>query len=132
MARKLENSFIAGVHKHISPEIHCEKMANPYRGGTADVWYDGNQDHWVEYKFIVIPKRTETLIDITSLLSTLQQRWLTARYNNGRKVAVVVGSEKGGVVFEGISWQQPIDAKTFQHNMQTRKEIADWITQRCM
>lgn len=132
MARKPENSFITGVHKYIPAQIHCEKMANPYRGGTADVWYDGKRDHWVEYKFIVVPKRAETMIDIPALLSTLQKDWLTERYNNGRTVAVVVGSAKGGVIFEGIDWLQPINTLHFQRRLNTRKDIAEWITRRCL
>lgn len=124
---------MASVNKHLPPrsELHREKMANPYRGGTADWWYSGRTtDLWIEAKFISIPKRPDTLIAIPPpgrLLSSLQADWLESRHAEGRNVWVLVGSTPGGVIFPGISWQTPITAAAFREQLQSRKQLADAI-----
>ena len=91
LAAKPETTFYTSVHRHLPPldKLHREKMANPYRGGTADHWYDGpDADLWIEWKFIVLPKRGNTTIDLVtprgkkleSPLSALQQDWLAGRH----------------------------------------------------
>lgn len=99
MAQKPENQFIAGVHKYL-PDVYFEKMNNPYRGGTADVWYSGVLgDLWVEYKFLPkLPRRGLIIPD----LSELQKRWIHNRRNEGRRVHVIVGCPAGGVWFLSI------------------------------
>jgi hypothetical protein len=53
VSSKPETTFIQSIHRHLPKEVYREKMANPYRGGTPDVWYSGyKSDLWVEYKFI--------------------------------------------------------------------------------
>lgn len=96
MARKPENQFIAGVHKYL-PDVYFEKMNNPYRGGTADVWYSGvHGDLWIEYKYLPkVPSRGLIVPD----LSELQKRWIANRRAEGRRVHVVVGCPAGGVWF---------------------------------
>lgn len=88
MAKKPENQFIANVHKHITG-VYCEKMFNPYRGGTPDVWYSGmGGDLWIEYKYIirsVLPAR------IKPNLSAQQVHWIRNRIQEGRKVWVATG-----------------------------------------
>jgi hypothetical protein len=81
MARKPENTFIASVHKHLQC-TYFEKMNNPYRSGTPDVWYSGDKsDLWAEYKFIQsIPVKVDVRLD----LSELQKLWLRRRYEEGR------------------------------------------------
>jgi hypothetical protein len=134
-----ETRFIASVHRHLPPEdeFHREKMANPYRGGTADSWYSGKfNDLWVEWKFIEVPARADTMIDLISgkkpTLSVLQQDWLRDRYNEGRHVLVIVGSKLGGVVFETPKdWTKPLNAAMFRHRLATRAELADRIYTFC-
>lgn len=71
-------------------------MHNPYRGGTADVWYSGKRDAWIEYKWInSLPKKGVLVPD----LSGLQKHWLGSRFIEGRNVFVVVGCPSGAVVF---------------------------------
>lgn len=142
MAAKPETTFYTSVHRHLPPpsELHREKMANPYRGGTFDHWYDGPAaDLWVEWKFIELPKRPDTMIDLVtprgkrmeSPLSGLQQEWGRARHKNGRDVWVIVGCKEGGVVYQApngpCGWATAITAEEFRGRMVDRKEIASLI-----
>lgn len=138
---KPETNFYTAVHKFLPPvdELHREKMSNPYRGGTADHWYSGKNDLWIEWKFEVLPVRDTTLIDICGgkkpSLSHLQQDWLRCRYAEGRDVYVIIGSKEGGVIMTEPSagrfaWERPITAAHYRANLMTRKEIAAWIQQR--
>lgn len=131
---KPETTFYTSVHKHLPPlsELHREKMHNPYRGGTADHWFSGcKADLWVEYKFIVVPKRDDTMIDLVGgnkpIISVLQQDWLTERHNEGRNVWVIVGCKEGGVVFRGREWGGAFDAGSFRLRIKDRKDIANQI-----
>lgn len=126
---KPENQFISGVHKYLKPgEPHHEKMHNMYRGGTADVWYSGNKaDLWIEYKFLPrVPQRGS----VKANLSVLQMNWLTARYAEGRSVYVVVGCPAGGVILCSSEWEHELPAGEFTERVASRKELAQWITQR--
>lgn len=128
MASKPESSFIQGVHRHL-PTVYKEKMNNPYRGGTPDVWYSGNLgDLWVEYKCLPrIPKHANILPD----LSPNQQLWIADRYAEGRNVIVVVGVEKdGGVIYEDKAWMQPLSPTEFRSKMRTKEAIAAFIHHR--
>lgn len=102
MAAKPETTFTASVHRHLPPlsELYREKMANPYRGGTPDYWYSAKRDLWVEWKYIVLPKRDGTLVDVGSELSPLQQLWIDSRRREGRDVWVIAGSKDGGIIFQ--------------------------------
>ena len=136
MASKPETTFYTGVHKHLPPpsQLYREKMANPYRGGTADHWYDGMKaDLWVEWKFIPLPRRDDTVIDLVtprgkkgeSPLSALQQLWLEGRHRNGRNVWVIVGCKDGGVVMRSPSaWRMAWRVDAFKANLQSRQSIA--------
>ena len=136
MAAKPETAFYTSVHRHLPSidRLHREKMANPYRGGTADHYYDGpDADMWIEWKFILLPKRDDTVIDLVtprgkkneSPLSGLQQDWLAGRHRNGRNVWVVVGCKEGGVIRRcPDEWDTPWRADVFRVNLQTRQSIA--------
>lgn len=103
------------------------KNHNQFNGGIADVWYSGNAaDLWVEYKFITVPTRDKTII--VPELSALQREWLTSRHAEGRNVGVIIGSKEGGVWFPGVSWQVPIDAKTFRSRCVDRKSLSKMVS----
>lgn len=93
MAKQPEGTFIASVHKHLPEGLYRQKNHNPYNGGIADVWYSGERDLWVEYKFLVLPKRDTTVIDLVGgkepSISRLQQEWLHSRHCEGRNVGVI-------------------------------------------
>jgi hypothetical protein len=131
MSRMPENTFINGVHRYLPPLnlLHREKMANPYRGGTADWWYSARSglDLWIEWKYIEVPVRDETLIDLRKLLTPLQQDWLNNRYAEGRNIMVGVGCKAGGVLFGGGNWMDPIKAGRFAIQVADRKTLADTI-----
>lgn len=121
---KPENTFIRSVHRHI-PEVYAEKMCNPYRAGTADVWYSGALgDLWVEYKWLpATPVRAVIKPD----LSAQQRRWLDSRCAEGRNVAVIVGCPDGGVRFLRGAWSAGVTATRFRAELLDRRALADWI-----
>ena len=135
MSRGPENTFISSVHKHVPERVYRMKNHNEYNGGIADCWYSGvNGDLWVEYKFLVVPARDTTVIDLTNhtkFLSVLQQKWLTDRYLEGRSIGVVVGCADGGAIFPGVTWSGPLTAGEFRAKVVTRKAVADWIDSHC-
>jgi hypothetical protein len=128
-----ENTFITSVHKHLPVDLYWMKNHNQYNGGIADVWYSGSRaDLWVEYKFVVVPARDETVIDLvtprgkknTSDISALQQEWLSSRHREGRNVGVIIGSRLGGVWLPGLSWQSTLSTVAFKERLQSRAELA--------
>lgn len=127
---KPETRFYTAVHKLLPRGLHREKMHNPFRGGTADVWYSGNADDlWVEYKWLArLPVRTSICLD--KLLSPLQQQWLLGRYEEGRNVVVILGTPKGAWVFEGASWTRPLSPDVIRTGGLTKRNVADYITKR--
>ena len=126
---KPETTFTAAVHKHLPPgreEPYWMKNNNVYTAGIWDVWYSGEAaDLWVEYKFIVLPKRDST--PILAELSELQLKWGRDRYAEGRNLAVIIGCKEGGVVLWDKDWELPMTAYDFKKQMMSRKELAEWI-----
>ena len=133
MSRQPENTFIASVHKYLPPisRLYRMKNHNEYNGGIADCWYSGVSDMWVEYKFLKLPVRDRTVIDLVGgndpTISTLQQEWLKGRHDEGRKVGVIVGCKDGGVWFPGTSWETPLTAGEFRSRLIARKDVATQI-----
>ena len=128
-----ENTFIASVHRYLPDAVYRMKNHNQYNGGIPDVWYSGSKaDLWIEYKFITLPKKDDTLIDLTStknpILSNLQQQWLAERHKEGRNVAVIVGSKLGGVWMPKLDWSVTLSTYSFRVNTITRNAIAKIIT----
>ena len=128
-----ENTFIASVHRYLPDAVYRMKNHNQYNGGIPDVWYSGSKtDLWIEYKFITLPKKDDTLIDLTSaknpILSHLQQQWLAERHKEGRNVAVIVGSKLGGVWMPNLDWSVTLSTYSFRTNTITRNAIAKIIT----
>lgn len=132
MSSKPENTFISSVHRHLPGGLYRMKNHNQYNGGIADVWYSGDKaDLWVEYKFLVLPKRPTTVIDLISgdepAISHLQQDWLRSRHAEGRNVGVIVGCKDGGVWFPGTSWDRTYTTEWFRERVISRNEIAGLI-----
>lgn len=131
MSRKPENVFIDSVHRHLPVELYRMKNHNEYNAGIADVWYDDKRDAWVEYKFLALPVRDTTVIDLAGgknpPITHLQQQWLAARHSNGRSVGVIVGCKEGGVWFPGVSWCEPLTVADFRSKLLSRKELAKVI-----
>ena len=127
---KPETNFYTAVNKRLPRTIHREKMHNIYRGGTADVWYSGNLDDlWVEFKWIAkLPKKAS--ICLRRELSPLQQRWLEGRHEEGRNVAVILGTPEGAWICEGAAWKEPLDPVTIRIRALTKQNVADYIKKR--
>lgn len=133
---KPENQFRSSVHAYFAwQDLHHEKMSNPYRAGGADDWYSGkgkgSKDLWIEWKYVDLPVRDETVIDLVSgkkpPITHLQQLWLADRYAEGRNVWVGVGSAKGGILLKDLDWLKPLSAGQFRARLQSRRELADHI-----
>lgn len=130
MAQQPENTFIAAVHRHLPVDLYRMKNHNQYNGGIPDVWYSGPAgDLWVEYKFVVLPKRDATVIKVE--LSDLQKHWLAFRHAEGRNVGVIVGCKDGGVWMPGITWKNQHTAKAFRGSMDSRADLATIISGLC-
>jgi hypothetical protein len=144
---KPETNYRLSIEKRLPPELHHEKMANPYSGGTADSYYDGNKaDIWVEWKFITaFPKRATTIV--VPDLSPLQKDWLKGRYENGRRVFVIVGSPNGAHIFGApreclaistkdkenfcqFGWESGVAVASWANL--SRDQIAQWIVKATM
>lgn len=135
MAVKPETTFIASVHRFLPKrkDPYREKMNNPYHGGTADVWYSGQKaDYWIEYKFLPrVPQRGGMSPERYGL-TALQMDWLRGRHSENRKVGVIVGTPKGGVILPGLSWDCEMSVEAFTGRIVSRAAIAEWIKQQTM
>jgi len=107
------------------------KNHNEYNSGIADCWYSGRTDLWIEYKFIAVPKRPDTVVDLVGgknpPISPLQRDWLMERHSEGRNVWVVVGSKEGGVVYRNMTWELSLTAAQFRAQLRSRAEVADYL-----
>ena len=130
---KPETNFRLRIEKKLPRSLHREKMANPYRGGTADSWYSGTAgDLWVEYKFLPrVPQRG--IVDAKRIgLSALQLDWLRGRYKEGRNVAVIVGTPAGGVIMRNLEWETEMSADSFTRRLDTIEHLSNWIAQQTL
>jgi hypothetical protein len=127
VASKPETTFIKSVHNHL-PETYFEKTHNPYRAGIADVWYSGlTSDLWVEYKYEPsLPRSKDYRVKTTAH----QDKWLADRTAEGRRVAVILGVPKGGIIMLDGAWLTPQPVAYFKDNLLPRQEVALWIYNR--
>lgn len=121
MAVKPENTFIRSVNKFL-PDVYKEKMYNPYRSGTPDVWYSGDiGDIWIEYKYI--PKIPKSL-KIVPALTPSQLKWLKDRHAEGRNIAVILGCPAGGVFLHNLDWEIPMTSEEMIMRLRSRESLA--------
>ena len=131
-----ENAFIAAVHRKLPPvnQFYRMKNHNIYNGGIADCWYSDRRDLWVEYKFLTLPKRGTTVIDLVSkgdIISVLQADWLAARFEEGRNVWVIVGTPEGGAIFRARAWEKSYTAEVFRTFLLSKVDLAHAIFDFC-
>lgn len=93
-----EADFTRKIHRLLIG-VHAWKISDPYHRGVLDAWYSGTQrDLWAEYKFLPkVPTRR-----YTPKLSPFQREWLIERHNEGRRVAVIVGTPKFAQFLPGL------------------------------
>jgi hypothetical protein len=127
LARKPESVFIDSIHRFFPSRTKPwrEKMNNPFRSGCADMWYSGNRDCWIEYKYVDPVPRV-----VTPDLSPRQLEWCNGRYDEGRQVFVIVGCKKGGVVYTDKEWAYPLPRDEFLTAVVSREVIANFILRR--
>jgi hypothetical protein len=134
MTSKPENVFRRAIHKYGKslPEFpYHMKNSNPFTGGVPDDWYSGTYaDLWVEYKFVVLPARSKTIIHID--LSELQRSWLRRRYAEGRNVAVVVGSKTYCAVYQNLAWETNPTQEQFIGMSLSKQQLAHWLVLQTM
>lgn len=126
-----EHSFIDAVHRLLPAEPLLKwKINDPYTGGKPDCYYCGpSDDLWIEYKFVQLPKRASTRVQID--LSALQADWLSHLDLCGQTAWVVVGSPKRAVV---LSIQEALSGLTkaqYEARMITFKDLASRIKDHC-
>lgn len=124
-----EATKTAALRKKLKSRIYVEKMSNPYRSGTPDCYYSGSiGDLWSEHKFLrSIPKT----VDITTITSALQQRWLVGRHREGRSVCMVIFTPDGGVLLQGLSWQLTYTREQFKAKEVSMNHLAELIVAFC-
>lgn len=123
MASKPETNFIKKIHSRLDSCVYREKMANPYRGGTPDVYYEGHHGVlWVEYKYWRSIKRQFTPEEI---VSPKQWFWIQRAHANNVNIVTIIGYEDKGVIV------YPDDEKIlnsqFKQKLQTLADLALWI-----
>lgn len=125
MSSKPETTFVRAINSKLKT-THCEKMSNPYRSGTADLWYSGEAgDLWVEYKYIPRIPRTKSILPD---LSARQKEWLDSRCAEGRNVAVVLGiGRDSAVIYRKGAWNTPLTDDQLQARCITRAQLVSWI-----
>jgi hypothetical protein len=124
MASKPESLFIKRINKAFGKQPHetpySEKMSNPYRGGTPDVYYEGEKDClWVEFKWY---PRTPKKISTFEKLSALQTAWVKRAYGSGRNVAIIAGSPAGAMIVTKLD-----EDTEFPFVPQPEKDVSQWI-----
>lgn len=136
MARGPENRFIASIHRIIPLELlYHMKNHNQYVAGVADVWYSGNYgDMWVEYKYTEKLPECIDLMDTKKsyALSALQAQWLAARWQEGRRVIVVLGSKNNALLFDDRTWEDDheLDDSCGYMTWKSRRNRAKLLTRR--
>lgn len=106
------------IHKLKGTPIYIEAMANSYRGGTPDHYYEAERVLWVEYKW------NDSLRPTLMMKPTaLQTKWLTRADNNRVQVALVMGTKE----YVYIRVEPPFDSQTLGIKLPRRNAYIEWI-----
>lgn len=117
-----ENTFWQALRAKLVPHVYALKLNLRFVKGVPDCWLSGPKgDLWLELKYL---KTVPPMVDPTTLLTVLQQQWLSERHKEGRSVGVLIGSPSGHLYFPSLSWQQPISREDFVARAKPTKEIA--------
>ncbi len=123
-----EAQYTQTIIKGLPRKIYSWKIMNMMQNGVPDCYFSGNKnDLWIEVKYVTVPKRDTTLI--TPNLSALQIKWITERQQEGRNVAVLIGSKQGSCILTG----DIIISGIYKHQLcLTHKEVRQWITKQTL
>ena len=123
-----EADFTRYIMGKLPSEIYKWKIMNMMQNGVPDCYFSGSHgDLWVEVKYRNAPKRDNTKFKAD--LSELQNKWLTDRSNEGRNVAVILGTDAGCRIFDRNDWSIPIEKSDLIH---TKQDIVEWICQQTL
>ena len=118
-----ESQFTQSIMRKLDKRIYKWKIMNMMQNGVPDCYFSGPAgDLWVEFKYIKVPKRDTT--EFKPKLSALQLKWLNERYDEGRNVAVILGSDIGSAIFIDRWWNGFI---TWKYLVSTKQDIVKWI-----
>ena len=136
MAAKPETTFSNAVRAALPEGVYSMKSSNPYIAGIPDLWFSGQKgDLWVEMKFISRLPATR-IVRPYELLSSLQEQWLRARYEEGRNVAVMIGCKHEGklkgLVLRDLAWECDISPQEFYALIISKSELANFIKEQVM
>lgn len=116
-----ESAYTRSINKMLPKHVYRVKLNAPYTAGLPDTWYSSDKgDIWIEWKLV----KTTPSRRLTIGLSELQKLWLNGRYDEGRSVAVLVGTPSGVLIVREKQWNEPLTEFTFH----TKRETAEWIT----
>lgn len=136
MAAKPETNFSNAVRAALPDGIYSMKNNNEYVAGVPDLWFSGKKnDLWIEMKFVQKLPKTVPLRPY-DLLSTLQEKWLRDRYEEGRNVAVIIGCKRGtkleGIILRDLAWEKDIYPKDFDSLIVSKSELVSFIKEQVM
>lgn len=130
MATTPESRFIRSINKLLPSDIYSEGMANPYRGGTPDRYYEGPQGFiWIEYKYArAVPASWRTSDHVTAL----QKKWIRRAQKNNIPIAIIAGFNKGGLILvQDMYWDTTIHRDQIKKYSLDKEAIASFIIQTC-
>ena len=127
--RMNESGFTRYIFKKLPSEVYKLKIRLAQQNGVPDAYFSGPAgDCWVEFKYITAPKRA--LTSIVPALSRLQTDWLNKRFDEGRTVAVIVGSDIGCYIYDIKDWATPI--LNVHLKDQDRTDVIKWIVRKTL
>lgn len=128
-----ESEYTRSVDRLLPASIYHLKLNLAYSAGVPDSWYSGSRsDLWVEWKYLsVIPARIDLCSGRKPMLSQLQQDWLISRYREARRIAVIVGTPDGGVIYPGDTWRYVLQRTEFVRRLLPKPKLAQWIAGHC-
>lgn len=119
-----ETSFIKSIHNKLPKDIYKWKIRDTYTSGIPDAMYAGPAGFlFIEYKYIKIPKRSNT--EVQTGLSELQKAWLTRMASYNLLVFVVIGSDLNHVILKN-NWHRKLLGTHFINGL-TTQELVNWL-----
>lgn len=126
-----ERRFINTVHRHVDPEWDLWKQANTGimgYSGTPDYYYEVmGTATWIEYK--AVPGKFPQKISLHDPkkpygLRPLQRRWVNRAHRNGVRVAVVLASAEGALIFCEGAWENEMNVEDVRECIVHAPEVA--------
>ena len=115
-----ESQYTRSVNSRLPSDVYSFKLNCRFVPGVPDCWHSGfARDLWIEWKYKhAMPKKHKPNC------SQKQLEWLNNRYDEGRRVLVLVGSPTGIAVYEDKQWNEQCPTGIIY----SRNEIVAWLT----